>query len=66
MIGKMKAIWRDLVGDESYLGGPGKRGVEDKLQPGQACLSNDSEENKKIGHYNNFVALINLSIKRIL
>ena len=48
MISKMKARWRDLVEDESYLEGPGRRGVEDKLQPGQACLSNDSEENKKI------------------
>ena len=44
MIGKMKAMWRHLVGDESYLGGPGRRGVEDKLQPGQACLSNGSED----------------------
>ena len=46
MIGKMKAIWRDLVGDESYLGGPDRRRVEDKLQLGRACLSNGSEQNR--------------------
>ena len=74
---------------------PGRRGVEDKLQPGRAYLSNDSEDfylifislfilqvklvsqmflkttriTWKIGevlHDNNFVALIDSSIKRIL